>query len=137
MEPEGADPDYGWIVPGLAGAAHTHAVERFVEKPEALETARLATSGALINAFIVAARAGTLRERMRHSLPEIFRSDGRSVSGDFSRDFLERDVSHVRVLRAPRCGWTDLGTPVRLRRWLQRAASVSRSHPERERRHVA
>jgi hypothetical protein len=39
---------------------------------------------------------------------------------DFSRDLLEAHVNKLRVLRVPRCGWTDLGTPRRIGLMAQR-----------------
>jgi len=33
---------------------------------------------------------------------------------DFSREILERQAAHLRVIRVPPCGWTDLGTPHRV-----------------------
>lgn len=33
---------------------------------------------------------------------------------DFSRDILFSQESHLRVLRIPPCGWSDLGTPARV-----------------------
>jgi hypothetical protein len=51
---------------------------------------------------------------------------------DFSRHVLEGQESALRVLRVPPCGWSDLGTPRRVRETLRRlpprdyAAAVSR-----------
>ena len=39
---------------------------------------------------------------------------------DFSRHILERSVPHLRVVPVHGSGWTDLGTPYRLERWLHR-----------------
>jgi hypothetical protein len=38
---------------------------------------------------------------------------------DFSRQVLQGAESMLRVLRVPRCGWNDLGTPKRLADTLQ------------------
>jgi mannose-1-phosphate guanylyltransferase len=42
-------------------------------------------------------------------------------TSDFSRDVLERSVRHLSVVQVPRCGWSDLGTPQRLRTFGIRA----------------
>ncbi|MGH2570742.1 MAG: hypothetical protein ACRDGR_05930, partial [bacterium] len=42
---------------------------------------------------------------------------------DFSGEVLQRVPSRLRVLPVPPCGWTDLGTPDRLRRCLEKACS--------------
>jgi mannose-1-phosphate guanylyltransferase len=36
---------------------------------------------------------------------------------DVSRDLLTPAVVHLRVVRVPHCGWSDLGTPARLHHW--------------------
>ncbi len=40
------------------------------------------------------------------------------VARDFSRDVLTGSPERLRVLRVPECGWSDLGTPARLERFL-------------------
>ncbi|HEY6866234.1 MAG TPA: hypothetical protein VI792_03190, partial [Candidatus Eisenbacteria bacterium] len=42
---------------------------------------------------------------------------------DFSRDVLEALTPELRVLVPPDCGWTDLGTPERVRAWRERRAA--------------
>ena len=39
---------------------------------------------------------------------------------DFSRDLLEAEPNAFRVMRAPSCGWSDLGTPNRVAETLRR-----------------
>lgn len=40
---------------------------------------------------------------------------------DFSRDVLcNRNVENLRVLPVPQCGWSDLGTPLRVTQTLKR-----------------
>jgi hypothetical protein len=38
---------------------------------------------------------------------------------DFSRELLERCTDDLTVVAVPPCGWSDLGTPTRLMRFLQ------------------
>lgn len=40
---------------------------------------------------------------------------------DFSRDIVERCTSQSRVLQVPACGWSDLDTPRRVARTLDRS----------------
>lgn len=132
MPPGGSHTDYGWIVPSRAARFGTAAVAGFYEKPDPNIARRLARSGALINAFILAGTGPALLGLYSFALPELlltgFASELDSVFDcsfdlayrDFSRDVLERSTNHLRVLRAPACGWSDLGTPDRLRDWLER-----------------
>ena len=48
-------------------------------------------------------------------------ADAEVVFGDFSRDVLcNRNVENLRVLPVPQCGWSDLGTPLRVTQTLKR-----------------
>ena len=42
-------------------------------------------------------------------------------TSDFSRDVLARSVRRLSVVQVPGCGWSDLGTPQRLRTFGVRA----------------
>jgi len=133
--PEELDPDLGYIVPGEVGSGGTAPVRQFVEKPPAAAARTLVRDGALLNMFILAASAQTLlRLYAEHSAGLVSRltqaviedehamGRGRAVarlyeelpSLDFSRDLLEGREGMLRVLAAPRCGWSDLGTPRRV-----------------------
>lgn len=137
--PEELDPDLGYIVPGRSDGA-VSIVDRFVEKPDRSYARVLVDAGALWNAFIVAARAGTLLQLFVQRFPKVvidlqrvvdqkqFTPDLSAVALDlyrdvpdldFSRDILQGAESRLRVLRVPRCGWSDLGTPKRLAETLQ------------------
>lgn len=140
-EPDSADPELGYIVPLEAGRPLAAGVARFAEKPTFDEAAELVAGGALWNLFIL---GGTVRSMlalfsdshaeavsaMRAALeqdraalgqdrPAVFGSAlaefyaGRETF-DFSRAILEHQTSHLRVIRVPPCGWTDLGTPYRV-----------------------
>ena len=139
VKPEAVDPELGYIVPGARHVDGTSAVAGFVEKPCAAIAQELIARGALWNSFIFAARATALLERMRRAHPQIVagmeaalvrrKPRGRRSTAldelyeslpviDFSRQILQRAESGLGVLAAPECGWTDLGTPIRVSRAL-------------------
>ena len=140
IEPDEADPELGYIVPGkrLAGGART--VEHFSEKPRRELARELIARGALWNSFIFAAHGATLLELLRERLPQTVTSMARAVALgvrdrhneslsvlysaletiDFSRAIVQGAESRLRVVTAAACGWTDLGTPQRVIEALQR-----------------
>lgn len=141
IEPEEADPELGYIVPGMALADGTRSVDRFVEKPEAALARQLLANGALWNSFIFAACGPALIGMMRERMPRIVeemttalardaRTGARSSamrelydnlpSIDFSRTVLQGAETQLRVIAAPACGWSDLGTPQRVLETLRR-----------------
>lgn len=141
IEPEEADPGFGYIVPGCTLADGTRSVNRFVEKPEANLARQLFRSGALWNTFIFATCGLVLLEMLRVRLPDLVaqmqavitkcgqprtRSAAlddlylRLPSIDFSRAVVHGAEADLRVITAPACGWNDLGTPERVAATLQR-----------------
>lgn len=147
-------PDFGWIVPGREAADGSRSVLAFVEKPSGIEAASLAGQGAMCSTFAFVSSAGALlRLFARHASDLLARFvwavEGPRASGvlrledeaalpavDFSRDLLQRAPEDVRLLPSLPCGWTDLGTPARLERWLERRASVTAKSTVRERESV-
>lgn len=142
FEPEEPDPELGYIVPGANDHRGAFMVERFIEKPTPARTRELVRSGALWNAFIVAASGQALLELFRRRVPDLVErlrvaveSDLRTPGGrrstvelyqrlpnvDFSRDIVQGQEEQLRVLPVPRCGWSDLGTPRRVADALRRA----------------
>jgi len=135
--------EYGWILPEPGSAAGVRRVRGFVEKPSPGVAARLLHQGALWNTFLFAASGRALLGLFRRSLPRLVRayvgrmprtgwcldSLARLYASlpvlDFSRDVLERSTDRLRVARMPACGWTDLGTAVRLESWLARRRRFS------------
>lgn len=137
VTPTRADSELGWVVPAAAGDPDSHRVATFVEKPGPERARQLMAAGAMWNAFLLAASGATLLGLYRRHLPElvmpltardqawdpalevpppgVFES---LPSRDFSHDLLTRAALHLRVVRVPPCGWTDLGTPARLEEWL-------------------
>jgi len=142
FEPDDADPQLGYIVPGATDRGlDLHTIERFVEKPSAAEAGELIACGALWNAFIVMATAQAILELFRRRIPEVvetmhaaIQSDVRSAGReralislydrlpviDFSRDIAQGQERFLRVLPVARCGWSDLGTPERVAHALRR-----------------
>lgn len=142
IEPEEADPELGYIVPSKAESeSGARGVERFVEKPQPALARELLRSGALWNSFIFAACAPVLLGMLRTAQPEIVermetaiardaRLGARSIaleelyqdlpSVDFSRAVMQGAEGKLRVVTAPACGWSDLGTPKRVAEALKR-----------------
>ena len=142
MEPDVAGEDYGWIVPTMcAGYGTTAAVTSFHEKPDPERARWLVEHGALINTLVVAATGSALARLYSLALPELVHALESGAAGahddakelrarDISRDLFERMAPHLRVLRGARCGWSDLGTPARLRAWNahREGAGARREH---------
>lgn len=135
IEPDHADPELGYIVPGGTGNATLNAVSRFVEKPSSPEARELIRHGALWNTFIIAADATALLRLYERRCPEIVARMRRLIEHDptmerpfdslaelydnlpdldFSRGILQGQEQYLRVLAVPECGWSDLGTPDRV-----------------------
>jgi mannose-1-phosphate guanylyltransferase len=148
VEPEAPVADYGWIVPGeryrWAQNPSLRPVAGFIEKPAAEVAGRLFTSGAVWNTMVLVARAGSLLELYRRHLPglastletyrrlprhrqETYLADQYSLlpNVDFSRDVLAPATGLALYTWERSIGWSDLGTPDRLRRWL--ASQTARS----------
>ena len=147
--PEGAESGYGWIVPSPHGAAQALGVGAFIEKPGPRHALALLQGGACWSSFIMVGRAGAFLDLYRRALPELLRvllpvaRPGRGGGprepsqalrdvyasiqlADFSRDVLQGECvrESLGLVRVPACGWTDLGTPERLSRWLATPAGA-------------
>jgi mannose-1-phosphate guanylyltransferase len=141
VEPEQPDCELGYVLPGKHLGNGVATVASFVEKPPLLRAHQLLSQGALWNTFIVAAKATTLLQlfvqrcagildemkaivhgehepKLRHFLLDDLY--GRLPTLDFSRDILQGVESFLEVLSVPACGWSDLGTPRRIREVLHR-----------------
>ena len=131
VPPIQADTQYGWILPaGPRGPVRK--VASFIEKPDQ-ETARaLMARGALINTLILAGKGRQLLALCLRTVPELvgslaaWRDTATTTEGlarlyealqprDLSRDVLQRCCDSLSVAPTPDCGWTDMGTPERLR----------------------
>jgi mannose-1-phosphate guanylyltransferase len=132
MAPNALDHDFGWIVPESRGSGGIHRVAHFAEKPGIAGARGLMQRGALVNSLILVGQVELILRLYDKALPGLLRAfldclgdaAGRDrldevyaalPTSDFSRDVRERSVRHLSVVRVPRCGWSDLGTPQRLR----------------------
>lgn len=141
IEPDEADPELGYIVPGMTGHDGALTVRQFVEKPSAAVARELIATGAVWNSFIFAAHGPALLGVIREHMPSIVedmatalaldaRRGGEPValeqlyddlpSVDFSRAIMQRAADRLSVITAPACGWSDLGTPARVAQALRR-----------------
>jgi mannose-1-phosphate guanylyltransferase len=141
FEPAGPSVDYGWITPDPPGNRSRSLftrVGRFSEKPGPEEAEQLYAGGSVWNTMVLVARARTLFAECERCLPHVapiysaalrepahtrrrhFERHYRSLqNADFSRDVtaLARDLGLYVWPR--RMGWSDLGTPERLREWRE------------------
>ena len=141
VEPDAPETQYGWILPEEDGEVAR--VRSFVEKPPRELAGSLMRRGALWNTFLLAADGRALVERVERSLeglparlwsalagPAQLEAVYRDLpSSDASRDVLQADPRGLLVVRAPACGWTDLGPPERVRTGLARAAARPSAAP--------
>lgn len=130
IEPEHAEPGFGYIEPGIAvrvtGVAGAHRVAAFREKPTADEAERLVARGGLWNSFVMAFHLPavlSLLARLRPAdlQPMQMLADRPELADafyqhaveawNFSSGFLARIPEHLVVLRAAGTGWSDWGTP--------------------------
>jgi mannose-1-phosphate guanylyltransferase len=144
FQAENCESDLGYILPGRGDTHGTRPVLQFVEKPSPSLALELIECGALWNAMIVAARARSLLRLFQRCVPDIvlelqaaIRADGAEAQGgaatsqlyewipslDFSKDVLQGQELDLRVLPVAPCGWSDLGTPERVRAALCRASA--------------
>lgn len=133
ITPGAPDPDLGYIVPSDEPAGGGPArVERFVEKPDRLQALEMVREGALWNSFIFVTPGRSVVERFESSFPRetdelraaLHAKGGRDArlgevylglpTVDFSTFFFA-EARRLRVQTVPPCGWSDLGTPERLR----------------------
>jgi mannose-1-phosphate guanylyltransferase len=152
VEPEQPDTELGYVLPGKYLRDGIATVASFVEKPPLLRTHQLLAQGALWNTFIVAAKGSTLLQLFKQRYAGLLEEMQAIVHGthepklsrvlldelyihlptlDFSRDILQGIESYLEVLSVPACGWSDLGTPRRIRevlhRWPQPQSGVPQS----------
>lgn len=130
IEPDAAETDYGWILPATDHGLWS-SVAAFVEKPDASTAAILQSRGAVWNSFLVMAVGASLLQLYADQQPGLLASfrqarphaDARRARRlydrlapiDFARDVLQGCESRLGLRVAPACGWTDLGTPARVR----------------------
>ncbi len=137
IEPDEPDPELGYIVPGRVLKDGAQTVRRFVEKPKLALASQLLESGALWNSFIFGAHASSLLSLFRQRIPDsvdamataMARDDREQAFAalykempfvDFSRAITQGCEDSLRVVAAASCGWSDLGTPMRVAEALRR-----------------
>jgi mannose-1-phosphate guanylyltransferase len=141
VEPSAAQTDYGWITFEASNlSVGVQPVSSFVEKPSAETARQLFSAGAVWNTMVTVARAQTLLDLCREHLPDLtdvfvdaltLPSHTREAflaarypslsAADFSRDVLTPAAKLVAYTWPASIGWSDLGTPERLRNWLKTA----------------
>jgi mannose-1-phosphate guanylyltransferase len=151
IQPGELDPDLGYILPGGTDGRGALTVARFVEKPPQPVAGELIRAGGLWNAFIVVTTAGALCDLFRERIPEVVEAMCAAVQRDaqgfgiaavtelyprlptidFSRDIVAGQESKLRVLPVRPCGWSDLGTPMRVAEVLDRARRAKAALPGR------
>jgi mannose-1-phosphate guanylyltransferase len=137
ITPDAPDGQYGWILPRQATQSGLRPVDLFVEKPSAERARELLARGGLWSSFLFACRAPALLdafERTQPALLHAFLAESAALhpegdlsalyaglpARDFSRDVLEQIPDQIGVVAVPPCGWSDLGTPDRVARVLER-----------------
>jgi mannose-1-phosphate guanylyltransferase len=143
-EAEHPEVEYGWIEPGTKfGTPFANAllrVRRFWEKPSQPTAQGLFARGCLWNTFVMVGRASLflalLDNTMAPGVLDAFwvaqqqKHDtnlaqdklwASLTAGDFSHQVLTPSTQHLAVLRVGDIGWSDLGTPERVRAALARS----------------
>jgi mannose-1-phosphate guanylyltransferase len=142
--------EYGWIEPGAnvecAFTSSLLAVRRFWEKPSTPVAQALLAHGCLWNTFVMIGRASAFLDLLNAAVPRVMQvlesqmglscaaptlpSEDEAYAtlhpGDFSQQVLSVSTGQLAVLRLGNIGWSDLGTPERVRRAMTQAGL--RSH---------
>ncbi len=135
-----ADRTLGWIIPARAGSRRVSTVAEFVEKPGPDRAAACLRRGGLRNTLIMAGGVQEMLDLYASIEPQPLAIPGAKGLGlshgsshpaalpwdraslDLGRDVFEPAARRLRVISLPECGWSDIGTPARLRSWW-------RTHP--------
>lgn len=134
VQPDGPEPDYGWILPGrrlaTVGGRPVRAVRAFVEKPSADIAEAAWDEGGLWNTMIMAVKAETLWRLGGRYLPEVVTRFERSESiseiyramprRNFSSELLQRATEHVGIVELADVAWSDWGREERITETLAR-----------------
>jgi mannose-1-phosphate guanylyltransferase len=129
--------DYGWITPARAPKPSEFVnVTSFVEKPSAALANELWVTGAVWNTMVLVARASALVDLYKRHLPGLYAVFAPAVTlashecrrhfdtiypalptYDFSGDVLRPAGGLSLIVWPSTLGWSDLGTPERLKAW--------------------
>jgi mannose-1-phosphate guanylyltransferase len=152
VAPSTAHTDQGWIAvaPG-ASPTGVRRVAGFFEKPSLTTAHGLSKLGSLLNTMVIAGRARTLLQLCRERLPDmtacfvgaltlppnIREAALRAKYPDLpTYDFLRHvltGATGLLVLRIPEdAGWSDLGTPDRVAKWLAARRESVHGSPQRK-----
>jgi mannose-1-phosphate guanylyltransferase len=153
VRPEFADEELGYIIPGEPCGRSLHRVAHFVEKPPTDVALSIMHAGGLWNVFILVARATALLQLIEQQRPRLVGHLRRIVQRfgpapadaddelsalyeqlnefDFSRHVAQPAADSLRVLKAPPCGWSDLGTVRRVAEVLGRRTETLRASSRR------
>ena len=148
--------EYGWIEPGASvECALTNSlvgVRRFWEKPSTPVAQALLEHGCLWNTFVMVGRASAFLDMLNTAVPRLMRAldSGKSClhaelslppgdeiyatlhPGDFSQQVLSVSTGRLAVLRLGNIGWSDLGTPERVKYAITRAGARSHGSAQNE-----
>jgi mannose-1-phosphate guanylyltransferase len=141
VEPDEPDPELGYVLADPQPRDTVRIVRQFVEKPRHREDInQLIVEGAMWNSFIFSASgsgllklyeanaASTLRA-MRTALEQDRLNSSRAAmrrlyeslpNADFCKDVLAGQERRLGLVPVAACGWSDLGTPLRLLRAVRR-----------------
>jgi mannose-1-phosphate guanylyltransferase len=135
VTPDRIEDGYGWISSRRDGQGiASQSVTGFCEKPSRPHAEQLMREGALWNTFVFVARAATLWELTRLTVPDLYGAfsslrimlgTSRAVpfidqlyrrlrSVNFSSAILTPAISRLRVLPVPEVGWSDWGSADRI-----------------------
>ncbi|MGE0474765.1 MAG: sugar phosphate nucleotidyltransferase [Nitrospirales bacterium] len=130
--------EYGWICPGRTLPGNfgfpVRTVENFIEKPNQQMIQTLSLNGGIWNTMIVTAYGGRLwrlGEQWCPGMMELFHQLKRAIGtsqeimtleriyrnmphGNFSKNFLERIVTHLASIEIQGILWSDWGRPERI-----------------------
>jgi mannose-1-phosphate guanylyltransferase len=144
VQPTEPEPEYGWIEPGSVlgriGGNPVREVRGFVEKPSPEVARACFAAGAVWNTFVFVAKASTLVDAGRQSVPRIHAALNRLIQaagrgarrealqrinaalpdGNFSRDVLQCVPSMLAVTKLTGVTWCDWGSPRRVVASLER-----------------
>ena len=126
FEPDDVGSRRDWIVPAFAPTGGPAPVARFVDAATPEEAQRLIEGGALWSPSVLIGMARTFfalfedlvpaltcaaSRRVDHPKTRFVPADAGLPERDFSADVLTRASSHLRVVTAPSCGWSDVAGP--------------------------
>jgi mannose-1-phosphate guanylyltransferase len=143
VEPSAPRTDYGWItLRPERGCTMIQPVASFVEKPDVQTATQLLSEGAIWNTMVIVARVQELLDLCRVHLPDVTAMFEHALTlprekrhtfiaarypslavADFSRDVVTPARDLFAYTWPAWMGWSDLGTPERLDRWLQPSPS--------------